>query len=166
MQNNSNDKLFVLRSIGSRLIRSLSLTLFVIVVGSAAYGQSGGTFDLTPSAITGGGNTTSNGTQSLTGSIGQSALGTTAGGTFVVTGGLFSIHAIPFKFGDVNTDQSVTVSDLVAVANFIAGNIPQNSPSFNKLAADVNQDGVITITDLVVLANFLAGNIPSLPVGH
>ncbi|HZS46594.1 MAG TPA: dockerin type I repeat-containing protein [Blastocatellia bacterium] len=146
--------------------RFISLTLMIGIFVSAAFGQSNGTLQLSPSTITGGGNTTSNGSQSITGSIGQSPLGTTANGPFVISGGLFSINAIPFKFGDVNSDQTITITDLVDVANFIAGNIPANSPSFNKAAADVDLDGTITITDLVILANFLAGNIHSLPVGH
>jgi len=147
-------------------MRFFSLSLFIVIAASSSFAQSNGPIEISPSAITGGGNTTSNGSQSITGSIGQSPLGTAANGPFVVTGGFFSIHAIAFKFGDTNSDQTVTITDLVQVANFIAGNIPQGSPFFNKAAADVNQDGLVDITDLVILANFLAGNIPSLPVPH
>src|SRR5882724_7882880 len=52
----------------------------IIALASSIYGQSGGTFQISPSTITGGGNTTANGTMSATGSIGQSPLGSVGGG--------------------------------------------------------------------------------------
>src|SRR5215472_8697316 len=121
-----------------QLIRIILFGLCALVFASPILGQSAGatqsspsagtdgisTFQIFPSAITGGGNTTANGSQSITGAIGQATLGTTASGTFTITGGLFSINAIAFEFGDVNSDQTVTITDLVLLANFIAGNIP------------------------------------------
>jgi hypothetical protein len=67
-------------------------------------------------------------------------------------------------FGDLNGDNQVTVSDLVILANIIAGNI--NPTPTQKTLGDVFQDGSgqITIQDLVTMANFLAGNIHNLPV--
>src|SRR5215831_4932642 len=134
----------------SRLLFIPPLTLFVLIAMSPVFGQSGGPFEISPSAITGGGNTTSNGTQSITGSIGQSPLGTTAGGPFSITGGLFGFKALAFTFGDINHDQTITVSDLIVLANVIAGNIPLNSPLVNIAAADLNSDGVITVSDLII----------------
>src|SRR5437016_9970094 len=96
----------------SEWIRVLSVILCVVTVAASISGQSNGTVEISPSAITGGGNTTSNGTQSITGSIGQSPLGTVAGGSFMITGGLFGFRSVPFKFGDVNSDLTVTIADL------------------------------------------------------
>lgn len=62
--------------------------------------------------------------------------------------------------GDVNGDQQVTVSDLVA--NILAGNFQPTQAQL--VSADVFQDGQLTIVDLVTMANFIAGNIKSLPV--
>ena len=148
----------------SRLLFILPLILFVLFAISPSFGQSGGPFEISPSAITGGGNTTSNAAQSISGSIGQSPLGTTAGGPFSITGGLFGFKAAAFTFGDINHDQSITVSDLIVLANVIAGNIPRDSPIVNIAAADLNSDGDITVSDLIILANFIAGNIHHLPI--
>ena len=136
----------------------------IIALASSIYGQSGSTFQISPSTISGGGNTTTNGTQSLTGTIGQGSLGVSSGGTFSITGGLFSFESLPFKFGDANGDQIINVVDLFIVANFMAGNIKVGSPDFNKAAVDLNGDGLVNVQDLFILANYLAGNIHHLPV--
>jgi len=62
-------------------------------------------------------------------------------------------------YGDVNGDGVINVTDLVLLANKVAGNINTDLP-----AGDVVQDGTINIKDLVALANFIAGNIHTLPV--
>jgi len=98
--------------------------------------------------------------------------GTVSGGTFTVvfdetsspklselTGTIFS--SSPGLFGDLNGDLQISASDLVLMANGIAGNIPINSQ-----ASDLNGDGAVTISDLVILANFIAGNIGHLPVSN
>jgi hypothetical protein len=102
--------------------------------------------------------------------------GTTSGGKFTLNlsstsspklsdfangnGIVFTVSTV--VSGDISGDGQVTVSDLVLLANIIAGNI---SPTpAQKQAGDVFQDGQITIQDLVTLANFIAGNIHSLPV--
>jgi len=81
-----------------------------------------------------------------------------------LTGTVFS--ATTAIMGDVNGDNVVNVSDLVLMANILAGNfIPT---TVRKAAADVQQDGTgkITVGDLITLANFLAGNTKTLPVGQ
>lgn len=54
--------------------------------------------------------------------------------------------------GDVNDDGHVTITDAVAVVNYILGNI---SDVFAFKAADINGDGKITITDAVEIANII-----------
>lgn len=68
---------------------------------------------------------------------------------------------VVFRYGDVNFDNSLTISDLITIANIIAGNIVP----LDTAPADLNCDGMITIQDQVTLANVLAGNITQLPVG-
>ena len=56
--------------------------------------------------------------------------------------------------GDVNGDGEVNVSDVVALANFAMGEIPEG---FIKEAADLNNDGEVNIGDVVQLANNVMG---------
>ena len=49
-------------------------------------------------------------------------------------------------------DGSVTITDAVAIVNYILGN---PSANFNFEAADVNLDGDITITDAVGVVNII-----------
>ena len=50
--------------------------------------------------------------------------------------------------GDVNGDGQMSITDAVAIVNFIFGNAPDG---FNEVAADVNGDGMVTITDAVAI---------------
>ncbi len=59
---------------------------------------------------------------------------------------------IGYEVGDANGDGKVTITDAVAVVNYILGNA---SAGFVKAAADVNQDGNITITDAVGVVNII-----------
>ena len=59
---------------------------------------------------------------------------------------------IGYEVGDANGDGKVTITDAVAVVNYILGN---ESAGFVKAAADVNQDGNITITDAVGVVNII-----------
>ena len=52
--------------------------------------------------------------------------------------------------GDANGDGSLSVSDIVMVANHIMG---VASESFSVKAADMNEDGSITVSDIVALSN-------------
>ncbi len=62
-------------------------------------------------------------------------------------------------YGDINHDGKVDISDLMTMANFLAGN-----SVIDTNAADVLRDGKVNISDLMTLANYLAGNISNLPV--
>ena len=57
-----------------------------------------------------------------------------------------------FGSGDANGDGKVTITDAVAVVNYILGNA---STGFSAAAADVNHDGKITITDAVGIVNII-----------
>ncbi|MBQ9665949.1 MAG: dockerin type I repeat-containing protein [Bacteroidaceae bacterium] len=54
--------------------------------------------------------------------------------------------------GDVNGDGKVTITDAVAVVNYILGHA---SAGFVSAAADVNGDGKTTITDAVAIVNMI-----------
>ena len=54
--------------------------------------------------------------------------------------------------GDANGDGAVTITDAVAIVNYILGN---PSAGFNKAAADVSGDGNISITDAVGVVNII-----------
>src|SRR5262249_25674727 len=81
---------------------------------------------------------------------------TVAGLTMVVT----QLGANGVHYGDLNGDNQVDISDLVLLANVIAGNVHLQ----NMEAADVEFDHSVNVSDLVALANELAGNIKYLPV--
>ena len=65
-----------------------------------------------------------------------------------------------FVTGDANGDGKVTITDAVAIVNYILGN---PSADFNKDAADVSGDGNITITDAVGVVNIILNNGSSAP---
>ena len=69
-------------------------------------------------------------------------------------------------FGDITGEGSVNVTDLLVMANELAGNT--HFTAGQKLVADVSDDGThrVNASDLLTLANFLAGNIHTLPVGN
>ena len=56
------------------------------------------------------------------------------------------------RLGDANSDGIVTISDAVAIVNYILGN---PSARFSKSAADVNVDGDVTISDAVGVVNMV-----------
>ena len=59
--------------------------------------------------------------------------------------------------GDATGDGAVDVSDYIAIANYIMGNIPSG---FDEKAADVTGDGIIDVSDYIGVANIiLYGNI-------
>ncbi len=59
-------------------------------------------------------------------------------------------NAQTMRVGDVNADNSVDISDIVAIINVIAGNSTFTS------AADVNNDGQVDISDIVAVINIIA----------
>ena len=103
--------------------------------------------------------------------------GTTSGGRFTVTldntsspkvsqltGTVFA--ATTAIMGDLNGDNQVTITDLVLLANGLAGNVIFTN--VQREAGDVAKDASnqVNIQDLVTLANFLAGNVKTLPTGN
>ena len=62
--------------------------------------------------------------------------------------------------GDANRDKSVTITDAVAIVNYILGNA---SEGFNESAADVSGDTYITITDAVGVVNIILNSGGSAP---
>ena len=61
-------------------------------------------------------------------------------------------HPVAFIPGDANGDGKVTITDAVAVVDYILGN---PSDDFNEDAADVSGDGTITITDAVGIVDII-----------
>ena len=99
--------------------------------------------------------------------------GTTSGGKFTVTLGSTSqpkvsqltgtfFAASTAIMGDCDLSGVVNVTDLITMANFLAGNTTPTP--VQKSACDVLADGVLNVSDLLTLANFLAGNTVTLPV--
>ena len=56
--------------------------------------------------------------------------------------------------GDTNNDNEVNVTDVVGIANYVMGSIPN---SFIVDNADVNNSGDVDVTDVVKLANIVMG---------
>jgi len=83
-------------------------------------------------------------------------------GTITVGGKTFNVvqgtSAQATLYGDINHDGKVDISDLLLLANFLAGNT-----QIDTTAADVMLDGKVDTLDLITLANFIAGNTPGLP---
>ena len=73
------------------VMAGLAVFTVALTVGSASTEpvQSGGTFEIKPSVIAGGGGTSTNGTTRIDGTIGQSVLGVSSGGNFSVNGGFW-----------------------------------------------------------------------------
>lgn len=57
-----------------------------------------------------------------------------------------------YILGDANNDGKVTITDAVAIVNYILGNA---SADFNEDAADVSSDGKVTISDAVGVVNII-----------
>ncbi len=66
----------------------------------------------------------------------------------------FSLSILAQKKGDVNSDQTVDISDVVAVINTMAGD------NIYKSTADVNNDGDTDISDVVAIINIMAYGAP------
>jgi hypothetical protein len=64
--------------------------------------------------------------------------------------------------GDVNNDNKVDISDIVAIINVMAGSesnagTDMNAPDAAKAKADVNHDGKTDISDITAVINIMAG---------
>ena len=62
------------------------------------------------------------------------------------------VDVVDFEPGDANCDKSLSVTDVVMLANAIMG---ENSNEFNEFAADANCDGVISVSDIVCTATVI-----------
>jgi len=84
-------------------------------------------------------------------SAGQSVVGNMQGGKYVLMGGFWSAFTC-FVSGDASNDETVDVSDVVYLINylFISGPPPIALPS-----GDANCDGGVDISDVVYLINYL-----------
>src|SRR5262249_29796541 len=71
-----------------------------------------------------------------------------------------TLPIVVFKYGDLNFDNTISVSDVLVEANILAGNVVPQDPA----SADLNLDGSANVSDLITLANYLAGNIFKLPI--
>ena len=59
-------------------------------------------------------------------------------------------------FGDVNSDDSVNVLDIVTMVNFIMGN--DEPTEYEACAGDINEDGSMNVLDIVTIVNIIMGN--------
>lgn len=80
--------------------------------------------------------------------------------TAVNTGGLESGYSNQVQYnyvcrGDANLDQSISVSDAVAVASYIVGSTQLIGEAL--LAADANNDGQVTVSDVVAIQLSIVG---------
>ena len=62
----------------------------------------------------------------------------------------FKITVEAFEAGDVNHDGSVSIKDLIMIANYIKG---QTQKDFDASNAEVNGDGSVNVKDLILVAN-------------
>jgi hypothetical protein len=64
-------------------------------------------------------------------------------------------------YGDLDDDGDVDASDLLLLADYLAGNI--NSFSVATTRADLDTSGTVNVKDLTILLNYIKGHITSLP---
>ena len=57
-----------------------------------------------------------------------------------------------FEMGDVNHDTAISVTDVMAIVDYILG---RASSDFDEDLADINYDGIITVTDVMGLVNVI-----------
>jgi uncharacterized protein YjdB len=64
------------------------------------------------------------------------------------------------KPGDVNNDDNINISDLMAVLNYVSGKSELVEDALT--AADVNGDGMVDLQDLMRLLNYVSGKVKEL----
>jgi len=69
----------------------------------------------------------------------------------------FSSSGWTFSKGDCNFDETLTVLDLVALMNMLAGNLPVTS--YSRYVSDMDGGGSQDAADAIMLANTLASNM-------
>ncbi len=151
--------------------------------------QSGGTFEIKPSVIAGGGGSSSNGTTRIDGTIGQSVLGTSTGGTFSLNGGFWQSQPAgivnisghiqycsaavppPVPNSTLNVTGSVstsTMTDAMGNYSFASANLPASgtyvvTPTKATLAPGPATPQIDTTDVLLARRQFLGGFAPLTP---
>ena len=80
-------------------------------------------------------------------------------GTMSTMFGTMTMKTSANYLGDVNGDNSISMSDTIALARFLNGEYVLSDYS----AADVNVNAIIDDVDRQILLAFIMGNISSLP---
>ena len=57
-------------------------------------------------------------------------------------------------YGDVNFDNSLDITDVILLINFVLGQTPTEEES---LTADMNQDSIVNILDVILVVNEILG---------
>ena len=70
--------------------------------------------------------------------------------------GAFEFFAGSLNTGDLNSDNTVNVIDVVMLVEIILSG--SNPSEFQMLVADINVDGIVNILDIVYLVNFILNN--------
>lgn len=115
--------------------------------------QSGGTFEIKPSVIAGGGGTSTNGTTRIDGTIGQAVLGTSTGGTFSLAGGFWQAQNQP-QFsavisGTITNCANAAPPGVQNVSVSIVGPSASFTPTTNAsgfYTQTVSESGLFTVT--------------------
>ena len=63
--------------------------------------------------------------------------------------------AIPFAVGDANFDSETTISDVLALVDFILEETTPSAAAFNN--CDINRDDALNIADVVMIVDIIAG---------
>ena len=66
------------------------------------------------------------------------------------------------KYGDVNADGIIDVSDAMLICQIYLGNVTPTDTQ--KKAADVNGDGTMDVSDAMMVCQYYLGNITKFPV--
>ena len=56
------------------------------------------------------------------------------------------------ELGDVNGDNTISITDAVAILDFLSDKEPEN---FNVAVADMDGDGEITVSDAILILNMI-----------
>ena len=65
----------------------------------------------------------------------------------------FHVDKAEYLLGDANQDKIVSIGDIIAVVNIIAGKVS----GYDLTAADANKDGKVSIGDIITIVNMIAG---------
>lgn len=71
-----------------------------------------------------------------------------------------TVEALPYKLGDVNSDDKIDISDLRLVLRYVCGKVELSQQQI--LAGDVVVNGKVNIEDLRLLLRYICGKVDSL----